>query len=295
VPDSDPSRRNTPGGSALAQAGKEGATAALGLAVLSSLPARHQTYLFDRVREKCRIWLRRNGIPTGDMTSHELASEVWLKLLASVSTDADDTSEPLEPDPDEWSVDSANPERDGRVTWLIGEIGGSQAIGHRYSDLQRERYGRTRRLQQPGDDDEPEEPGSGGPDDQTDRQKAEDVLRVWRGLLVTARGEFRPDDDVSLLLRLLAEMPDLLEDSSGMQWPIGKLVGLLSKRPPPRAWSEDKVDNAKRRLTNWIGRLMRKNGFDTVDLEGLFAAVARRDESVGEPRRPGEHRSRPLN
>jgi hypothetical protein len=36
--------------------------------------------------------------------------------------------------------------------------------------------------------------------------------------------------------------------------------------------------NAKRRLVNWIKRLMQKHGFDTTDLEDLFARVARNQE-----------------
>jgi hypothetical protein len=274
VPESDLSSRNIRGGSALAQTSQEGVAAALRLAVLSSLPAKHQTYLFDRVHEMCHMWLRRNRISAGDMAPRELASEVWLKLVASVSLDDNDAPELPELNPDEWSVDLSNPERDGRVTWLITEIGGFIAIKHRYQDLERERYGRSFRLQQPNEE-EPEE-GEGDTDDCTEGQRREDVLHVWRGLLATAQETFGPEEDVSLLLKLLADMPDVLDESFGTQWPIGTLVALLKERPPPRAWSGHKVDNAKRRLMNWIGRLMSKNGLDAVDLEALFASVARK-------------------
>jgi hypothetical protein len=262
------------------------------LAVLSSLPVSHQTYLFEKVRSLCRGWLRRNRISLADVTPDELASEIWLKLVASVSTADDPSHEPIEANPDEWSADP-NPERDERVVWLIAEIGGSVAIRHRYEDLQRERYGRGRRLRQPTDEGEPRET-EGDPDDRTESQKKQDVLRIWRGLLLTASDEFRPGDDVSLLLKLWVDKPDILDDSSGGQWPVKKMVALLSDRPPPRSWSEDQVDNAKRRLLNWIGRLMRKNGLDSIDLEGLFAAVARKTES-SETKPPGDEPSHVLN
>jgi len=105
------------------------------------------------------------------------------------------------------------------------------------------------------------------------------VLRVWHGLLIVAGDEFPPEDDVSLLLKLLADNPDILDESSGGQWPVKRMVALLNDRPPPRSWREDQLDNAKRRLIKWIGRLMRRNGLDSIDLEGLFAAVARKSES----------------
>ena len=115
MPESHFSRRNIQGGFALSQTTQEGETSAFRLAVLSSLPAKHQTYLFDRVQEMCRIWLRQNRIAGGDMVSSELASQVWLKLVASVSLDDNDPPLP-EVNPDQWSVDLSNPERDGRVT-----------------------------------------------------------------------------------------------------------------------------------------------------------------------------------
>ena len=49
-----------------------------------------------------------------------------------------------------------------------------------------------------------------------------DARRVWRGLLVTADLQFERHDDVSMLLRLLADVPDILEGSTGGQWPVKK-------------------------------------------------------------------------
>ena len=107
-----------------------------------------------------------------------------------------------------------------------------------------------------------------------------DARRVWRGLLVTADLQFERNDDVSMLLRLLADVPDILEGSTGGQWPVKKIVTLLNDRFPPPIWNGDRVDNAKRRLLNWINRLMRRNGLDATDLEALFARVAREKEGT---------------
>jgi hypothetical protein len=60
--------------------------------------------------------------------------------------------------------------------------------------------------------------------------------------------------------------------------PIKKMIDLLNERFPPPSWTDDRVDNAKRRLMNWINRLKQKNGLDTTDLKDLFARVARTKE-----------------
>jgi hypothetical protein len=200
----------------------------------------HQTYLFEEVCRLCSGYLRRNRISDADVTPPELVSEVWKKLLGSVSLDTD-------PLPvvraDEWSADPNAPEHDGRVIWLIEEIGGSEALGHRYEDIQRERHGRTRPgvgrpYQQPGDEDDPEEI-SADPDERHELQKT-DGRRIWRGLLATAALDFRPEDDVSTLLWLLADDPGLLDDAPGGQWPFGVIVARLNDLPRSRAWSEDR-------------------------------------------------------
>jgi hypothetical protein len=106
-----------------------------------------------------------------------------------------------------------------------------------------------------------------------------DGRRIWRGLLATAALDFRPDDDVSTLLWLLADDPGLLDDAPGGQWPFGVIVARLNDLPRSRAWSEDRVDNTKKRLLNWINRLRKRNRLDGTDLEGLFAKVARELEA----------------
>jgi len=49
--------------------------------VLHSLPKRHQGYVFEAVRERCAEYLRTQ---TFRITDHELVSQVWIKILASL-------------------------------------------------------------------------------------------------------------------------------------------------------------------------------------------------------------------
>jgi len=102
-----------------------------------------------------------------------------------------------------------------------------------------------------------------------------DAVNIWRGVLITAERTFRPDDDVCKLLRMLANVPGVLEGSHGSRWPVGKLVTILNAKFSPPPWSDDRVENAKKRLLNWVQRLMRQNGLDATDLEAVFARVAR--------------------
>ena len=236
----------------------------------------------------CRDYLRIKRVLVSQMTPEELLSEVWQKLLGTVSLHNGEA-----PNSADWSIDPHAPARDARVVWLIEEIGGTEAMAHRFEDILRQRFGRSlpgrgRRLVQPENEDEPFEIGSDSVECGTLQE--EDARRAWRGLLATANLEFQRDDDVSMLLRLMADVPGLFEESGG-QWPVKKMIELLNDRFSPPPWSGSRVDNAKRRLLHWINSLMRKHGLDATDLEGLFARVARRQEggeraSVTEPRHP---------
>jgi len=225
------------------------------------------------------------------MTPEELLSEIWQKLLGAVPLHSEETSRLSSPDPKEASIDADAPERDGRVVWLIDQIGGFESMAHRREDILRRRFGRAlagsgRRVVQPQSDGDFSEMTSDA--DAPSVLDAADRPRIWRGLIATAELEFRQDDDLSMLLRLLGENPGILQDSSAGQWPIKELVGELNNRFPPPSWTDGRVDNAKRRLMNWIKRLRRENGLDDVDLEALFARVARELERGGRtsPERP---------
>jgi hypothetical protein len=236
----------------------------------------------------CRDFLRNRGVPSSEMTPEELLSEIWQKLLGTVSTGSEETAELRSCELREMSTDPDAPARDGRVVWLIEQIGGSMGITHRREDILRRRFGRAtggsgRPLVQPHDDTVFADIVS---DADTARSlEAADQRLVWRGLLAMVELEFEPGDDLFMLLRLVSEQPGLLQDAPGGQWPIMDIVSRLNIRFPPPAWTSDRVDNAKRRLMNWIKRLKRKNGLDDVDLEALFARVAREQER-GSPAAP---------
>ena len=268
------------------------ARAELRLRVLCSLPPRHQRYLFEEIRRLCRDYLRCQRVPSSEMTAEELVSEIWQKLLGTVPVYSEETSRLSAPDPYRASIDADAPERDGRVVWLIDQIGGPEAMAHRHEDILRRRYGRAlagsgRCIVQPSSDREFSDIVSDA--DAPSMLETADHLHIWRGLLATASLAFQQNDDLSVLLRLLAENPGVLQESSGGQWPIKEMVAELNNRCPPPAWTADRVDNAKRRLMNWIKRLRRENGLDDVDLEALFARVARELERGGETSRDRLH------
>jgi hypothetical protein len=102
-----------------------------------------------------------------------------------------------------------------------------------------------------------------------------DAVNIWRGVLITAKRTFQAGDDVWKLLQMLAKVPGVLDGSHGSRWPVGRLVAILNAEFSPPPWSEDRVENAKKRLLNWIQRLMCQNGLDATDLEAVFARVAR--------------------
>jgi hypothetical protein len=228
----------------------------------------------------CRGYLRANNVATSDISEQELLSEVWQKLLAAGSWSNGEALVLAESPPD-WSANPHAPENDGRVVWLIEEIGGFAAMAHRREDVFRERFGKSkpgmgRPLVQPENDEDFHQAVESAQDEDPFREI--DARRVWRGMLAMASEVFGPKEDVTKLLQLLAMVPDIFEDSSGARWPVTSIVALLNTHFPPPEWRDRRVEDAKRRLTNWLNRLMKKNGLDTVDVEALFARVARQLE-----------------
>ncbi len=163
------------------------ARAKLRLRVLHSLPPKHQRSLFEEIRKLRHNFLHSQRVALSEMTSEELLSEVWQKLLGAVSVQSEEGDYSAAPDPTQVSIDADAPERDGRVVWLIDQIGGSAGIAHRREDILRRRFGRASR-------------GNGRSDSEftqmvldahaTSALEAADGLRVWRGLLATAELEF---------------------------------------------------------------------------------------------------------
>lgn len=257
----------------------------LRLRVLSSLPQLHQQYLFEEIRKRCSGFLRQRGVTESEVSVEELLSEVWAKLLGSVSIKDERAMSSLV----ETTHDPRAPDRDGRVIWLIEEIGGGEAISHRLEDLRRQRHGRhrpnvgRRLVQTNGDDDSIDNDGDVA---EPPIEIEDDIPLIWIGLVHLAKTRFPPEDDVSMLLQLFNDRPGLFDDAPNAQWPINEMVALLSRLFPDPPWRIDRVDNAKRRLVNWIRRLKQRNGLDQTDLEALFVRIARRLNS--ERREVGE-------
>ena len=249
----------------------------LRLRVLNSLPIVHQRYLFEMIRKGCSHYLRSRGVSRSEVTIEEMLSEVWKKLLSNITVREETAVMPF----DDSRVDLDAPDRDGRVVWLIKEIGGLESMSHRHEDILRQRFGRSkanvgRPIVQPVGGEEFERIGALEPPAEID-----EVARLaWLGLNKLAGRRFLPDDDVSMLLHLFNEIPELFEDASKGQWPISDIVGRLNGMFPDPGWRVDRVENAKKRLVKWIGRLRQTNGLDQIDLEALLVRVAK--ESQGE-------------
>jgi hypothetical protein len=272
VPDLPGSSRDTPEESASPKnfGDLNEARAEHRLRVLNSLPFRHQRYLFQEVAVRCSRYLRKSGVSSSEVSMEEMLSEVWKKLLSSISVHDESAALKLEG----LSINLNSPELDGRVIWLIGEIGGYEALAHRYEDILRQRYGRFtpdrgRLIVQPDDDEDFESIGASEPPTELD-----EVARLaWFGLIKLAEQKFPRADDVSVLLQLLDQAPDLFDEAGTGQWPINDIVRRLSSLFPNAGWNVDRVDNAKRKLMRWIGRLKQMNGLDQTDFEALLALL----------------------
>src|SRR5262249_10656314 len=122
VPETRISRRG--GGERSAPAPESGTFA---LRVLWTLPQVHQAFVFREIGGLCRHYLRSKPEDASEISSEELVSEVWAKLIGRITMpDPDDAADRSNfPDPSGWTIDPQVPENDGRVVWLIREIGGS--------------------------------------------------------------------------------------------------------------------------------------------------------------------------
>ena len=249
------------------------------LSVLNSLPRQHQDYFFEVVRKLCAAVVASRGAPGADRESEslELFSEVMAKLLGATATgDAQHAEtkggEEIKPN----LTVHKSPQQDGRVAWLVAEIGGRQALAHRLEDIRRRLYGRWRegsyKVEQLAD-----EHTASLAVDPIDPHEDEDNRRAWRGLLAAAKSEFEPNEDVSILLDLLASDSEI-QAGFGSEWPVKKIVDTLNRRNPARPWNDDRVDNAKKRIKGWIGRIRRNYQVDPTDLMHIFAQYARKQE-----------------
>jgi hypothetical protein len=289
--------------------------AELRLYAWSELPELHRNEVCRQIRMRCETFVSTMRVDRRQRKSEvdSLFSEVVAHLLRATSVhreeaaerdtrtmEANERSDPAQRvresgAPPPWLAkgrfDPWEPMRDARVIWVVEETCNRQALFHRYED--------TRRRDRGGKWD-----GSGYPlvtvdnqtierlsghydpaEDETDSLQAEDSRRAWRGLVALTGRQFGPDDDVVALVQVLAEDRGT-QESFGSQWPIGKIARALNERQANAAWNDDRVENAKRRLTKCIVKIKQTHGLDAVDLRALLARYARECEAdAGRPQR----------
>ena len=255
---------------------KAGGTARL--RVLNGLPRQHQDYFFEAVRKQCASYVASRGTPVAERESEslELFSEVMAKLLgATAAGEGADAADEM-PSKD-WNVHT-DPKQDGRVAWLVAEIGGRTALAHRHEDIRRRLYGRWREGSYRTDQ-LAEEHTADLAVDPIDPLEDEDNRKAWRGLLAAAKTQFKPNEDVTVLLDLLASDAEI-QAGFGSEWPVRQIVDTLNGRKPEKPWNDDRVDNAKKRLKSWIARLRKTYQVETADLLHIFAQHARKQEQM---------------
>jgi hypothetical protein len=271
------------------------------LYVWSVLPERHRNEACRQIRRRCETFISSIRVDSGErnLEIDRLVSEVVAHLLRATvrrgETPMDYKLQEIEGyEPAQASAASSqsmpliangfanehDPAQDARLTWLVEETCNWQALFHRYEDVRRrDRGGKWDGSSYPliAVDDRTIEKLIGHYDpteDETNSLQAEDSRRAWDGLLQLAARQFGRDDDVVALLQVLAHDHDT-QESFGSHWPVAKIVSALNGRQPHALWNNDRVDNAKRRLTKFIGRLKQDNGLDAVDLRALLARYAR--------------------
>ena len=290
--------------------------AELRLYAWSELPQPHRNEVCRQVRVRCETFISTVRVDRRQRRSEvdKLVSEVVAHLLRATSVRREEAATGWErkameanerPDPAQsgresraplpWLArgrfDAWEPMRDARVIWVIEETCNRQALFHRYEDMRRrDRGGKWDGSGYPlvAVDNQTIEQLSGHYDpaeDETDSLQAEDSRRAWQGLVALTMHQFGPDDDVVALVKVLAEDRDM-QDSFGSQWPIGKIARALGERQPNAVWNDDRVENAKRRLTKCIVKIKQAHGLDAVDLRALLVRYARESEpDAGRPRR----------
>ena len=278
--------------------------AELRLRAWSELPERHRDEVCRQIRKRCEAFvasLRVERIERRAQTDL-LVSEVVAHLLRATSLVKDEppmnraspqmappeaaAEHPASEAPAPWpwlttgAVDDRDPAGDARVGWLVDDTCNRQALLHRFEDMRRrDRGGKWDGVGYPlvAVDDQTLEHLGGHYDpaeNESESLHANDSRRAWNGLVKLAAHQFGPDDDVVALVRVLATDGET-QDAFGTQWPIGRIVRALNGRSADASWNDDRVENAKRRLTKWIARIKQAHGLDAVDLRALLARYSR--------------------
>jgi hypothetical protein len=309
APESDrPSRQSRTGSAALGPRGSvpPGLSAAeLRLSAWSELPDRHRNEVCRQIRMRCETFISMSRVDRRQRKSEvdNLFSEVVAHLLRATSLRRDDAAmsgettmitqanersnaapaSSAQPWLGRGRLDAWEPMRDARVIWVVEETCNRQALFHRYEDMRRrDRGGKWHGSGYPlvTVDEQTMEQLSGHYDpaeNEADALQLEESRRAWAGLVALVVKQFGADDDVAAMVRTLAEDSET-QDAFGSQWPIGQIAEALGKRQPGQTWTDDRVENAKRRLTKYIGKIRKAHGLDAVDLRALLVRYAREHE-----------------
>ena len=279
--------------------------AAVRLRAWTELPERHRDEVCRQIRRRCEAFVASIRVERTARKAEAdgLVSEVVAHLLRATAIGRDEqpmnrgspqmadprapTMEATAPWP--WlangRIDERDPTGDARVTWLIDETCNRQALFHRFEDVRRrERGGKWDGAGYPmvAVDHQTLDNLSGAYDpgeSETDGLAIDDSRRAWDGLVKLAAHQFGPDDDVVALVRVLGSDGET-QDAFGTQWPIGKIVRALNGRGAGASWNDDRVENAKRRLTRCIAKIRQSHGLDAVDLRALLARYSREHDRL---------------
>jgi hypothetical protein len=291
--------------------------AELRLRAWTELPERHRDEVCRQIRRRCEAFVASIRVERTARKAEAdgLVSEVVAHLLRATSLGRDEapmnraspqmaapgaaTTEAASPWP--WlgkgRIDDGDPASDARVNWLIDDTCNRQALFHRFEDVRRrERGGKWDGAGYPmvAVDHQTLESLSGAYDPgegEADSLAIDDSRRAWDGLVKLAAHQFGPDDDVVALVRVIGSDGET-QDAFGTQWPIAKIVRALNGRGAGASWDDDRVENAKRRLTRCIAKIRQSHGLDAVDLRALLARYSRehdrlaRDTGAGRDVRP---------
>jgi hypothetical protein len=279
--------------------------AALRLRAWTEMPERHRDEVCRQIRRRCEAFVASIRVERTARKAEAdgLVSEVVAHLLRATSVgrdetpmnngspntaaSADSTAGMSAPWP--WlakgCIDERAPAGDARVTWLIEETCNRQALFHRFEDMRRrERGGKWDGSGYPmvAVDHQTLDNLSGAYDpaeSEADGLAIDDSRRAWDGLVKLAAHQFGPDDDVVALVRVLGSDGET-QDAFGTQWPIAKIVRALNGRSGEASWNDDRVENAKRRLTRCIAKIRQAHGLDAVDLRALLARFSREHDQL---------------
>jgi len=280
--------------------------AELRLRAWSDLPEQHRNELCRQIRRRCEAFVASARVEKVERKQEAdgLVSEVVAHLLRATAIPKDELPmhgglpgatagansgpgqiAPLWPWLAQGLADDPDPSRDARTRWLLEETCNRQALFHRFEDMRRrDRGGKWDGSGYPlvTVDDQTIEHLSGHYDpaeNETDSLAIDDSRRAWDGLVKLTVHQFGPEDDVVALVRVLGGDGET-QDAFGTQWPIGKIVRALNGRGAGGSWNDDRVENAKRRLTKCVAKIRQAHGLDSVDLRALLARYSREHERL---------------